>query len=283
MNRGGALAIPSDKAKLLQRNVNAALRSKKVVLEARLKPIGIDPARLAAIAQTAVFYSPQLLALADSQAGIDSLLGSVLELAKAGLEPDSIEAAIVPYKGKATPQVMFQGAMKIARRSDKVTQVWTEVVRENDAFSFSEGTHPEIKFERGEGDEKARGTLTHAFACARFADGYVQFRVIDRDEVNRAKLTGRSTAWNTHEGEMWKKTAIKRLCKLLPRPDQGARLIQLDDKVEAGREVDMGEEWRVVEVTDETPQATDTQPDDISTTPLAEDIADAFVDNEETT
>jgi recombination protein RecT len=269
MNKsGGALAVPADRTREIMRHVGDELNKKQTFLSHML-PAEITPQRLRAFSLLALQRTPRLL-----ECDVPSLLGAVYESAKAGLEPNAIDAVILPYKGKAQFQLMFRGAMKLARRGGDVAQIWSSTVRAFDRFVWTDGSAQslihEIQTSEKEFDgkivklpatEEQRGPLVAAYACARFADGFIQSRVVLEDEIARAKKTSKTadrpdSPWRSHEAAMWEKTAIKRLCKHLPMPDLVQRAITLDDQAEAGVDQKLAESWQAAP-TDEGPEVTD--------------------------
>lgn len=258
---GGALAKPADRTKTMLHAVGHELDIKKTFLASML-PREITPDRLRAFSLVAMQRTPKLQACS-----VPSLLAAVYECARAGLAPDAVDAVIIPYKGEAQFQLMFKGCMKLARRAGGVVQIWSEVVRLADHFSESRGTkldlhHAVPTHEDGRPfTEEERGDLMAAYACARFTDGFVQPLVVLADEIERAKKSSKTadradSPWNLHEPAMWQKTAIKRLCKFLPMPDEAKRAIQLDDLAEAGIDQRIADEWNMLP-NDEGPTVTD--------------------------
>lgn len=254
---GGALAVPADRTREMLRTVGRELELKSKFLSHML-PKEITPERLRAFSLLALQRIPQLL-----NCSVPSLLGAVYEAAQAGLAPDSVDSVIIPYGNKAQFQIMFRGMMKLARRAEGgITQIWADTIRERDDFVEERGmtpalTHTILRSEDGKPlSETARGELIAAYACARFADGFVQPHVVYRDEIERAKKTSGGSVWKTHEPAMWAKTAIKRLCKVLPMPDQVQRAIVLDDQAEAGVDQKLDASWMAAP-SDDGPEVTD--------------------------
>jgi len=123
--------------------------------------------------------------------------------------------------------------------------LWAEVVREKDEFTFTD--YPQemrhVRY-RGDGvDDPSSIPLKAVYSVARFRDGTEHFMVMLKDEIEKARKTSASAArpespWNVWPAEMWKKTVLKRHCKILPMSTDRAqalhRAVELDDKAEAG-------------------------------------------------
>lgn len=145
-----------------------------------------------------------------------SIIGAVVECAQLGLEV-GLHAALVPYGKTCTLIIQYQGLMELARRSGDVARWYADVVREGDAFEYELGTK---QFIRHKPKPNNAGKLLYAYAIAKMTNGEETFRVIDENEANKAKDVGggeKSFGWRDWPEEMWKKTALRRLCKLLPQ------------------------------------------------------------------
>lgn len=185
----------------------------------------ISPERLARVFLATTTTNPTLL-----KCSRESIALSLMRCAVVGLEPDGVmgEAYLVPYYDsqaggyQAQYQPGFKGLCKLARQSGEVADIWAEVVYEGDVFEEEKGMSPKIVHKPCKPSE--RGALMAAYACCRFRDGLTRARVVYEDEINKVKDQVRrrsrkkelTTPWIEHEPEMWKKTAIIRLCKTLP-------------------------------------------------------------------
>lgn len=85
-----------------------------------------------------------------------------------------------------------------------------------------------------------------AYAVAEFKDGGVHVEVMTRQQieairdrsqnVQNAKRYGKQTPWDTDTDEMWRKTALRRICKFLPKSPELAMAIALDDAAQRGKQ-----------------------------------------------
>ena len=133
------------------------------------------------------------------------------------LSPILNEAHFIPYGGKCTLQLGYRGWVKLICESDKVRDIWAEVVHENDHFKVVQGSNPSLEHEPA---RSQRGVPTHVYVMAFFKDGHSKFEVVSWDDVQKAKQLSKkggkiNPAWAMWETEMGKKVAIKRLCKVL--------------------------------------------------------------------
>lgn len=171
----------------------------------------------------------------------ESILLSLMRAAMMGLEPDGGTIGhgyLVPYwSGKRRRYECqfipgYRGLVQLARNSGDVADVWAEVVYERDEFSYELGLEPTLKHKRNDTTEDP-GELAYAYAVARFRDGEKKFVVLPAREIEKVKASSSSKnrdgklvgPWVDHEAEMWKKSAVRRLAKLLPlSPDREQRM-----------------------------------------------------------
>lgn len=148
-----------------------------------------------------------------------SIVDALTTCAQLGLSPSGRlgSAYLIPYKDKCTLVIGYRGYVDLAYRSGDVASFHAEVVYDKDVFRHSEGLAPVLEHIRTEEDDPGR--LRAVYAIARMKDGSVAHVVMLRREVLAIKARSRASSdgpWVTDEAEMWKKTAIRRLIKLLP-------------------------------------------------------------------
>lgn len=248
-------------------NIEKALLDREQLIRQLLGYSRITAPRLMALARTSITKTPKLLECAPHH-----LLGAIYECAKLGLPPDTPAALchLVPFNKKTKGggwetvcQVIlgFRGMVLLARRAlGAEMSLYTDAVRARDVFDHAGGDEPSIRHSRPWGvdkddnpyplSEEERGPLVAAYAVAKLGDS-VWRRVVYRDEVMRAKASSRTKYGPWHdqnEPAMWEKTAIRRLCKVLPLPDDQRgelmnRAVQLDDAHDDGVDQGLGEDW----------------------------------------
>jgi len=157
-----------------------------------------------------------------------SFLLSVLEAAKYGLDPSGGalgQAYLVPHwnKKKGTSEctliIGYRGLISLVRRAGDVATLTAECVYEKDLFEYELGLDEKLKHIPSTDED--RGRITRVYAIARFKDGMsYQFAVMSRAEVDRIMRGTQSKGdwgpWKDHYPEMAKKTAVRRLVKMLP-------------------------------------------------------------------
>lgn len=191
---------------------------------------------------TAVQTTPALVS-----ANRQSLYSAAMKCASAGLLPDGKEAALVPFGQEVTHIPMVMGLLKQVRNSGELSSITAQLIYANDKFSYkidSDGEHLEhepLLF----GD---RGELLGVYALAKLKDGAVYVEVLTAKQVADIRNVSKAKngpAWSgAFVSEMWKKSAIRRLCKRLPiSTDREAPALdsENDDFNFAGRDVNITE------------------------------------------
>jgi recombination protein RecT len=130
-------------------------------------------------------------------------------------------------------QVGYKGLLALARRSGEISTITAEVVHANDTFAYQLGDEPMIDHKPSLEDEP--GEPIFVYAIAKLKDGGIQRVVMTRGAIEKIRTrskAGSSGPWVTDWEEMAKKTAIKRLCKLLPMSIELADAIATDTEAE---------------------------------------------------
>lgn len=230
----GQQLAPQKRATIVGNDINGFntfLQGKKSAI-AMICAKHMDADRICRVVMNCVTRTPQLRMCTTV-----SIFRSVMQAAELGLEPGSAlgEAYLVPYKDNCQLIPGYRGLVTLARRSGEISNIWAEVVYEGDEFKANFGLHPDlVHIPAFQSQDPAK--ITHAYACARFRTGETQFVVMHRTEVERIRnrAASRSGPWMTDYAEMAKKTACKRLCKMLPMSVEMAKAVKLDNAHETG-------------------------------------------------
>jgi recombination protein RecT len=201
---------------------------------ARALPKHMDADRMIRIAWSTIKGNKKLLSCSPI-----SVLNGVMEAAALGLEIDGVlgQGYLVPYqKGSALHaqfQLGYKGMIVLAHRSGFVKACAAEVVHENDAFDYCEGTESYLRHRRALRD---RGDPICAWAAC-ISAGEPTFRILDFDDIQRAKASSKGakredSPWETHPSEMWCKTALRALLKRQPFSSEIHRPIAIDEERE---------------------------------------------------
>jgi recombination protein RecT len=171
----------------------------------------------------------------DSQ----SIINSVKNISLIGLtlNPAMKYAYLVPRNGKCTLDISYIGMIKLLTDAGTVKNISADVVYQkeidNGNFDFRKGSDPYLKH-KPMVFESDKGEMVGAYAIAYFRDGGCQFEMMGKDEMLKIKnfsesykneKTRQYSPWENWEPEMWKKTVLRRLYKMLPKTKVSDKLI----------------------------------------------------------
>lgn len=158
----------------------------------------------------------------------------------------SQECAYVPFfngqrkvtEAKFMP--MYRGLLKLAHQHPDVSGINAGVVYDEDTFEFEFGTSNFLRHKPTYSHN--RGDIVAAYAIAT-VKGEKVFCVLSRDEIDSIKNRSKAASsqygdspWKHEDNydfdEMCKKTALKRLCKIIPYSLELASAIDYDNKIE---------------------------------------------------
>lgn len=211
------------------RRIGAAEREIAEVL-----PRNVSFDRFQAVIATALRHNPELL-----ECHLPSLINAAIEAAWDQLLPDGKEGAFVVHNVKWATKPdrwrkeavwfpMVAGLRKKIMQSGMVSDVKTKVVYANEPFDWEEGLNQRLVHKPILG-HAARGAPVAAYSIAWLRDGTVTFEVMDRDDILKVKAEAKTDfVWKKWEGEMWRKTVLRRHRKSLP---QGRDMLDAEARV----------------------------------------------------
>ena len=249
----------------------------------------MTPERIINIAYTALSRNPALL-VCDTV----SMVKAVVLSSTLGLEPETPlgHAYLVPFRNNKTGKIEanfiigYKGLADLMYRSGKVDSVEAHVVYDNDEFDFAFGSNSYIKHRPMlKGD---RGNILCAYAIV-YVKGSTKpvIEVVGETEINKARQASQSadsaySPWVKFEAEMWKKTAVRRIAKLLPQSIENQNVavaIEQDIKAEMGISQSLPPELASIE----SDEIENTEPVKSKTDKLADEIAQKSTDKENLT
>lgn len=188
------------------------LEARRDELKAAL-PSDITPERFIRALMTAAAINPDIQACTWQTIWI-----ACMQACRDGLLPDGVEGAIVPYKAKASWIPMYQGLLRRFRRSGQFKWVAANIVRQGEEFSHSiDETGEHIRHVPGDNFSAA---IVKIYAMATTKDGGLFVTVLPIAEANKMRNMSRASRedapWKLWPEEMYKKTALRRLSKVLP-------------------------------------------------------------------
>ncbi len=153
--------------------------------------------------------------------GIDttSIATAFAKGAYLGLDFFNSECYVIPYGGKANFQTDYKGEIKLAKKYSKnpIKDIYAKNVKEGDFFEEKvEDGRQSVNFKPIPfSDNKIIGS----FAVVLFKDGSMMYDTMTVAEMEETKKNyskaQNSKAWKNSPGEMYKKTVLRRLCKLI--------------------------------------------------------------------
>lgn len=242
--------------------------ARKRDLIARVLPKAITPERLLGIFEMIFNSSPKLRECSQK-----SLIGAVIQTAQLGLQPGNIgHIHLVPFVNKGIPEcqliIGYRGYVELVNRSKEATILSAEVVYEKDQFQYEQGLNPILRHIPAIGD---RGEKVGVYCIAKnlLANEKV-FVYLSKEQVEKIKAASKSAGseyspWTTWPEEMWKKSAVKRISKLLPLSAESEKAISADETIKTEIAPDM------TEVQDET-NWQEQEPVDAETKPAEEKV-----------
>lgn len=160
-----------------------------------------------------------------------SVVNAVTNVAAIGisLNPARKQAYLVPRDGQICLDISYIGLLDLAVASGSIHWGQAEIVRQNDAFTLNGFDRPPTHTFNPFGTE--RGPIVGAYVVVKTHSGdYLTttmsleeiYSIRDRSEGWKAFYAKKikSTPWASDEGEMIKKTVIKRAYKLWPKTER---------------------------------------------------------------
>jgi len=189
---------------------------------ARALPKHLAPERFARIAITALTRTPKL-----QECTKESVMKCLLDCSAMGIEPDNRKAYLIPYGRECTLIVSYMGLVELIRRSGDVVSIRAETVCEKDLFEWVDGqVSHRINW------REDRGEVQAVYAEAIMKSGEKQTAVMTKAEVEairKKSKAGNSGPWVEFWSEMAKKTAVRRLSKMLPLASEIMEQVSKDD------------------------------------------------------
>jgi len=168
-----------------------------------------------------------------------SIMTAIYNVALTGLtlNPKLAYCYLVPRGGKAILDISYQGLNFMMTNQLDVKSIHADVIYGGDEFDYYTNQngvnlhHRPNKF----GD---RGEAVGVYAVAYLRTGECVATVLNNKEIQAIKNTSKSangkfSPWNNFEDEMKKKTAVRRLWKMIPKTDrveEAVNTINVDDE-----------------------------------------------------
>ena len=220
--------------------MNTTVAELKKTLVPKVKEIGVSEVELKKEISFAVQHVAKNPTL--SKADGTSIMQAIMNVCQVGLSLNPVTKLgyLVPrwdnYKRINTVafEPSYQGLCKLLTDTGSIESIYAQLVYENDEFDVSLGTDTEIIHKPKIGN---RGNLVAVYAVAILPSGTKVPEVMSIEEVYdirersdsyKAFKAGKikSCVWTSDEGEMCRKTVIRRIFKYLPKSQSFERMAQ---------------------------------------------------------
>lgn len=136
-----------------------------------------------------------------------------------GLDFFNGECYAIPYGGEIKFQTDYKGEIKLCKRYSKnpIKDIYAKVVRKGDFFEevidggIQNVVYRPVPFSNEE--------MLGAFAIVVYKDGSMLYDTMSKEDIESVRKNyskaQNSQAWKDSPGEMYKKTVLRRLCKLI--------------------------------------------------------------------
>ena len=170
------------------------------------------------------------------------------------LDPSASEAYLKPSKVKMTINrrteyvlvpslsIGYIGLIKLAREHGGLENIYVELVFEQDKYkSRGKGQLPIHEYDPFEDQRSDLSKCRGGYAVADFSSGKVLVENMSAKEILKIKAMSDSlknekmakySPWTTFESEMWKKTILRRIAKLLPKTKKMVKSLEILNKNE---------------------------------------------------
>lgn len=166
----------------------------------------------------------------------DSVIDAIVNVALTGttLDPAMQFAFLIPRRNKKTQRteccldISYRGLAGIAVDSGSVLDIDATAVHFKDEFYYEMGLNPILKHVPTK--DPGPGPMTHVYAVGILLSGIRKFIVLNRAEVEHIRKRSQapeSDMWKNFYDEGCRKTAVKKLYKLLPKTKQTSQAIMV--------------------------------------------------------
>ena len=201
-----------------------------------------------------VSYACQILSKNDylAKSAPHTIQAAVLNVANIGLSLNPVLklAYLVPRYNRSSKSVecylepSYQGLCKLMTDTGSIRNIAAQIIWEGDEVDVDLASPEKVKKHKpfvltG----KAQGKIVAVYSVATLSDGSREVEIMSAEQVyairersesfKKSQSTpGMTTIWNTDEGEMFRKTVIRRHFKYLPKSeafDKVAEAVKLDE------------------------------------------------------
>jgi len=207
------------------------LLSRRQELEHALQGSGVGVDIFIRAATTAMQTMPEL-----AECSFESMWIALLKACRDQLLPDGVQGAIIPFNRQATWIPMYRGLLNRFERSGFYKSIKTGFHRKDDIAwrVWTDETGPHFMHEEGPGE----GEILHTYASATLTTGGFFLETVTPKDMAHVRSKSRArrddAPWKEWPEQMERKTALKRLLKILPMPAPLTEFARRDDEDDGG-------------------------------------------------
>lgn len=212
-----------------QSHLITLLNAMKPELAKALPRGALSPDRVLRIATTAIRRTPALATCTP-----ESFLGALLTASQLGLEVNTPEgeAYLIPYKSECTFVMGYRGLTKLFWQHPQAKHIDAQAVYEGDAFDYEYSLEPFLKHKPAP-DGRRGERITNYYAVATLQGGGSAFVVLTPDQVKELRGGKEGPSGDIADPMRWmeRKTALKQVCKILPKTVELQAALAADESV----------------------------------------------------
>lgn len=159
-----------------------------------------------------------------AQNNVASLQSAIINIAAIGisLNPANAYAYLVPRDNKVCLDISYKGLLHIAISTGSIKWGQCKLVNRNDSYKSQGLDKPPFHEYNPFSD---RGDVVGGYCTVKTADGDYLTEEMSLEEINKIQSLSKSAGskfspWNTHWGEMARKTIVKRASKYWPKVER---------------------------------------------------------------
>lgn len=174
-----------------------------------------------------------------------SVYSALLTATGLGLEIGVLNNAwLVPFKRECVLLIGYDGLLSLVYRQGSVSTVVAKTVYKGDEYDVIEGTDPKITHRPFPEGDRSDDAIVAFYAIGFLKDGvkpppHCWLWKSDVDRIRARSPSRNDGPWVTDYPAMGRKTALRQLCKYLPKSTDLARAIEIDEKGEIGKPQDL--------------------------------------------
>ena len=186
--------------------------------------------RLKQTIELAVEKDPKLLECSPK-----SIQLALLDCVLSGVYPDGQQATLIAYGKEVKLEIMIQGIIKSALRSNIAKKIVTRSVYESDDLFVSIDDSGKQFFDHKINIKKERGELIAAYAVITLQNDEVITELLRSEDIAECRAAAKTDmVWKRWTGEMARKSALRRAFKYLPDGDiifENLKTIELKNEI----------------------------------------------------